>query len=88
MTVPVRRYLNMDPQQNTKINFLYRFSLGVRRSGKMSEKKKQEPRGLYGGVPFPGPKIVQNEHFHIILLTKRGPPNKNQFLVYRDFLKM
>ena len=37
--------------------------------------KKRQARNqenfMDGGLPFPSPKIVQNEHFYIILLTEK-----------------
>lgn len=33
------------------------------------EAKNQESTKLDGGVPFPSPKIAQNEHFYIVLVT-------------------
>ena len=41
------------------------------------KKKHQED---FMGVPFPSPENVQNEHFYIILFTRKGWVNVFEFL--------
>ena len=80
MEVPIRRNLNMDHQQNMDFNGSRVFCCRCGElCGDYTWKKKDIKRTLWG-VPFPSPENVQNEHFYIILFTRKGWVNVFEFL--------
>ena len=76
----MRTHLNMDHHQSVDFISLEIFS----RCGDVWEnREKTGIKKTLWGVPFPSPKIVQNEHFYIILLTKKVGMTVFQFWVGR-----